>query len=62
MQISRHWRLKPQRYRLIGFKYANGAVSVQARPNPTANDNNGHLPTHNGRYKREVAVAMPVAP
>ncbi len=34
MQISRHWRMNPQRYRLQGVRYANGEVSLQARPNP----------------------------
>ncbi|PJF41022.1 MAG: hypothetical protein D6737_09260 [Chloroflexi bacterium] len=32
MQISRHWRLKQQRYRLEGVRYANGNVNLQARP------------------------------
>jgi hypothetical protein len=34
MQISRHWRLNPQRYRLQGVRYENGQVSLQARPAP----------------------------
>lgn len=38
MQISRHWRLNPQRYRLQGVRYENGAVSLQARPQPAAAD------------------------
>jgi hypothetical protein len=32
MQISRHWRMNGQRYRLQGVRYANGEVSLQARP------------------------------
>lgn len=32
MQISRHWRLNANRYRLQGVRYPNGAVSVQNRP------------------------------
>ena len=32
MQISRHWRLNSQRYRLQGTRYENGQVSLQARP------------------------------
>jgi hypothetical protein len=32
MQISRHWRMKAQRYRLEGVRYENGAVNIQARP------------------------------
>lgn len=34
MQISRHWRLNSQRYRLQGVRYENGQVSLQARPLP----------------------------
>jgi hypothetical protein len=34
MQISRHWRLNPQRYRLQGVRYENGQVSLQPRPAP----------------------------
>jgi hypothetical protein len=36
MQISRHWRLNSQRYRLQGVRYDNGSVSLQNRPQPTA--------------------------
>lgn len=32
MQISRHWRLNSQRYRLEGIRYQNGEVSLQNRP------------------------------
>ena len=32
MQISRHWRLNAQRYRLEGYRNADGRVSLQARP------------------------------
>lgn len=32
MQISRHWRLNSQRYRLQGVRYGNGEVRLQARP------------------------------
>lgn len=32
MQISRHWRLNAQRYRLEGFRNPNGQVSLQPRP------------------------------
>jgi hypothetical protein len=38
MQISRHWRMNPQRYRLQGVRYANGEVSLQARPQPVAEE------------------------
>ena len=34
MQISRHWRLNAQRYRLQGVRYQNGETSLQNRPAP----------------------------
>ena len=34
MQISRHWRLNSQRYRLEGVRYENGEVRLQARVIP----------------------------
>lgn len=34
MQISRHWRLNSQRYRLQGVRYENGEMSLQNRPSP----------------------------
>lgn len=36
MQISRHWRLNPQRYRLQGVRYTNGDVRLVARALPCA--------------------------
>jgi len=35
MQISRHWRLNAQRYRLQGVRYESGEMSLQNRPAPT---------------------------
>ncbi len=32
MQISRHWRMNNQRYRLEGVRYENGSVQLQPRP------------------------------
>lgn len=32
MQISRHWRIKQQRYRLEGVRLQNGEVSLHNRP------------------------------
>lgn len=37
MQITRHWRLNSQRYRLEGVRYENGQVSLQERPQPVKN-------------------------
>ena len=39
MQISRHWRLNAQRYRLEGFRNPNGQVSLQPRPAIQTNGN-----------------------
>lgn len=38
MQISRHWRLNANRYRLECVRYATGQVSVQSRPVPCSQD------------------------
>lgn len=38
MQISRHWRLNAQRYRLEGFRNCNGELSLQARPAANASE------------------------
>ena len=35
MQISRHWRLNSQRYRLQGVRYETGEMSLQNRPTPS---------------------------
>jgi hypothetical protein len=32
MQISRHWRMNAQRYRLEGVRYQNGKAQLQPRP------------------------------
>lgn len=31
MQITRHWRMQKQRYRLQGIRYQNGQVSLQPK-------------------------------
>jgi len=36
MQISRHWRLNAQRYRLEGVKLQDGSLSLQKRFVPQA--------------------------
>lgn len=38
MQISRHWRLNAQRYRLEGVRYEDGTVSLQSRPISVSSD------------------------
>ena len=58
MQISRHWRMNPQRYRLQGVRYANGEVSLQSRPQPVTEEvrETGHT-THNRMEKVSLKVA-----
>jgi hypothetical protein len=53
MQISRHWRMNSQRYRLHGVRYQNGEVSLQAR----------HVPPSGqpARTQEVQAQAVPVA-
>ena len=36
MQISRHWRMNSQRYRLQGVRYENGEIRLVARNLPCA--------------------------
>ena len=55
MQISRHWRLNPQRYRLEGFRNPNGNLSLQRRPMIKSSD----LQT-DPREEETVRVAIPV--
>jgi hypothetical protein len=38
MQISRHWRLNSQRYRLEGVRCSDGQVRLQARPSIKPDD------------------------
>jgi hypothetical protein len=45
MQISRHWRMNAQRYRLEGVRYSDGSVSVVNRPtSPESHSQNGQIP------------------
>ena len=56
MQISRHWRLKPQRYRLEGVRYENGEVCLQERPTaPTSRERQTETP--NAQRVETVVVA-----
>ncbi len=58
MQISRHWRMNPQRYRLQGVRYANGEVSLQARPQPV--NEGASEPVHTPQASHEK-VSLKVA-
>jgi|GEM_PF-1272970 len=63
MQLARHWRLKSQRYRLQGFRYENGEISLQERPylnktskeiKPQANKEREFGETSNYRNKERI--------
>jgi hypothetical protein len=54
MQISRHWRMNSQRYRLEGVRYQNGEVSLQSRPAGTDDDRNGRQASQPERETRST--------
>jgi hypothetical protein len=58
MQISRHWRLNAQRYRLEGFRNPNGQVSLQPRPAIQANEQNTE--EHKEENVNRTNIAVPV--
>lgn len=60
MQISRHWRMNPQRYRLQGVRYANGEVSLQARPQPVNETSRSLLPSKKGIFSGQECAAKTV--
>jgi hypothetical protein len=57
MQISRHWRLNSQRYRLQGVRYENGEVSLQNRPAFLTVQQPPETKTVNHNTKPELKVA-----
>ena len=60
MQISRHWRMNAQRYRLEGVQYENGNIAVQARHLELEQED---LPTYvpKSTDKREKRAAVTAA-
>jgi hypothetical protein len=56
MQISRHWRLNAQRYRLEGFRNPNGQVSLQPRPAIQASGNQIEMVKEENITRSKVAV------
>lgn len=56
MQISRHWRMNPQRYRLEGIRYPNGEVSLQARPGRGEMVEEKPAPARSEQHKKKVSV------
>ena len=63
MQISRHWRLNAQRYRLQGFRSENGELSLQARPTLRQMDVADHRATmeievEDEQYHTQPAVSV----
>ncbi len=57
MQISRHWRLNAQRYRLEGYRNTNGEVSLQRRPLLDTQDPQAEIETNTDKESRVAAVA-----
>ncbi len=58
MQISRHWRLNANRYRLQGVRYENGDVSLQNRPMATnAIEEQQQAVANTESLKRELTAA-----
>lgn len=60
MQISRHWRLNSQRYRLEGFRSDSGELSLQARQKIAAEHREAYEPkavaeAHEARILSSVA-------
>lgn len=57
MQISRHWRLNSQRYRLEGVRYEDGSVSLQKRPIPVNNQSDNQIETQPANEIQTEAIA-----
>jgi hypothetical protein len=57
MQISRHWRMNSQRYRLEGVRYQNGEVSLQVRPTPPGSEVRNDARTEQQPVSRVPAMA-----
>lgn len=58
MQISRHWRLNSQRYRLEGYRNRNGEVSLQSRPTSTHASDVTHETQEIEHVTEKAAVAV----
>ena len=56
MQISRHWRLNAQRYRLEGYRHADGRLSLQVRP--AINTRTRHEQTETEETREKLAVPV----
>lgn len=59
MQITRHWRMKPTRYRLEGVRYQDGAVDLQERTRQTyeAQNEASPVPVQVKRQSQTVPAA-----
>ena len=58
MQISRHWRLNSQRYRLQGTEFEDGSRSLQQRPIPVEarEDESAGYRSDTNRSEKTVAL------
>lgn len=57
MQISRHWRLNAQRYRLEGVRREDGSVSLQNRVVPRAEEALSEIPSQQTQQREQEADA-----
>lgn len=59
MQITRHWRMKPTRYRLEGVRYQDGTVDLQGRARQTYEPQNeaSSVPVQVKRQNQTVPAA-----
>ncbi len=59
MQISRHWRLNAQRYRLQGTEFENGSRSLQHRPVPVeAREDNAATTGASAERQNETIIML----
>lgn len=59
MQISRHWRLNAQRYRLQGTEFEDGSYSLQQRPVPVeAREDDAMPPSAPNKQQDETLTVL----
>lgn len=61
MQITRHWRLNAQRYRLEGVRLEDGSVSLQDRVVPQEEQPEITKAQHNSKAGRRMTDLQRIA-
>lgn len=61
MQISRHWRLNAQRYRLEGVRLEDGSVSLQNRAIPQEDHSEANETQHSEKTNQRVTGLQRIA-